>query len=396
MAPEGSANNWMRRGFLAAAAMLLMLGPSGCMAPELNERALVSMVGIDRRDDGLFRVTLGLIGTRKQANKDQERTSVFTVEGETLFDAARKFIRVTGNQPLWTYIKVIVIGPSAAEQDLAPIMDFFNRNNEIQPNPFIVYSTVPAEEALHLNTDSPELPALMVEKQIENQTLLSLAPEVTLYEWNEMMLSPERTAFASLMQPVADKDRTLPIIEGMAVFSKGKTVGRLGPKATRGVLWLRREVQGGIVVITVDRGANNQEVKLALEVTGKNKASIEPVLANGKLSVDIKVKAKLAVGEVVGQLNMDASEFKEIRQLAEEVIMGEIQSALATVQKEWSTDIFGIGRMVQRKQPGYWKEHKDTWSEEFASLPIQVTVSADITKFGLTHSYGGEGDEDDR
>ncbi|WP_438446366.1 Ger(x)C family spore germination protein [Gorillibacterium sp. sgz5001074] len=395
MARDAFASKGVRL-ILAVWGIVLLLPLGGCITPELNERSLVSMVGIDRKENGDIRVTLGLIGSDKQAKKTEEQAPVFTAEGETLFEAARTFIRSNGNRPLWTYIKVIVIGPSAGEQDLKPLMDFFNRNNEIQPNPYIVFSTVSAEEILHLSTESPELPALVVEKQIKNQTQLSQSPVVTLYEWNEMLLRPGQTAMASLLKPVKDRDRILPVIEGAAVVRGGRTAGYLEAKETRGILWVREEVRGGVLVLPFQGSRPGEETgKAALEITGRNRAEIRPQLSGDRLSLDISVRVKLAVGEIMGGPSTEPPGIARMQQQAEERIRMEIEEALAITQKQWKADVLGIGRMVERSYPDYWLEHAEQWPDIFAAVPVRVTVQANIGKLGLLHSNSGEGTGND-
>lgn len=365
------------------ASVLLLLSASGCMATELNERSIVSMVGIDREDNGDYTVTLGLIGSKKQGVQEQETVSIHAVQGETLYEAARKFILRTGNQLLWTYIKVIVLGPSTADTDMTILMDFFNRNNEIQPNPYIVYAQVPARDIMKMNMDAPTLPTHILERQIKNQSLLSTAPEVTLYQWNEMLLSSEKAAYASVVRTVRHEGNQIPAVEGMAVFRNGVKKGELGARETRGVLWVRHEVRGGILVIPVPSQQDKNETKLSLEVTKKNKAQIQPELTDQGLKLHLTIRAKLAIGEVMGDLRMDPQDMLAIRSRAEDEIRHEIESSLAQTQKKLKADIYGFGDAVHRKYPEYWNRHKAEWPEIFGELPVDITVQADVERFGL-------------
>lgn len=129
--------------------MLILLLLSGCVEEvELEEKVIVSMVGIDQTENGLYTVTMGLIDTRLIEEKEEKGIRVYSVEGESIFEAVRSSILKIGRQPQWPYIQVIVFGPAFIEEDVVPVLDFFNRNNEVQPNPYITFSHVLAKEII--------------------------------------------------------------------------------------------------------------------------------------------------------------------------------------------------------------------------------------------------------
>ncbi|MDF2925616.1 MAG: germination protein Ger(x)C family [Paenibacillaceae bacterium] len=377
---------FLQKGLLALSILFIT---SSCT--ELSERTLIAGVGIDQKEDGTIRLTLALLGSQKQPGSQKlqgaNQTTMYTVEGQTIFDAGRKFIQNIGNQLLWPYVKIVVIGPSISHKDVIPMLDFLNRNNEIQPNPYILLSQVSAEEIINLKTDLPILSTVMIEQQIKNQGLLSRAPRVQLYQFNEMMFSHGGTGFASLIKKVTHNKQPVPMVEGMAVLKKGKWVGELDSEKTRGVLWVRGDVEGGILVVQADSEGGDQQVKISLEIMECTKAKIKPLLQEDELSVTLDIHSRMAVGEVLGHFTMNKANVDLINDLAAKEINKEIMAAMKVAQKEWQTDIFGIKQVVERKYPEYWKKHKEEWESIFAELPIQADVEVSIRKLGLVESF---------
>ncbi|PHJ37625.1 hypothetical protein P378_14870 [Desulforamulus profundi] len=174
------------------------------------------------------------------------------------------------------------------------------------------------------------------------------------------------------------------LVEGMAVIKGGKWVGELNSKETRGVLWVRGEVEGGILVIPIPGTKEENKVtgKISLEIM-RNNTSIKPVLKEGDLSVTLDIKSTMNIGEILGPLQVDRRTLEDIKHNAAMEIKREVNSSLGKTQKKWKADTYGIKDAVHRKYPDYWKKNKEKWEDIFSDLPIEVNVSVDIPGQGL-------------
>lgn len=359
---------------------------TGCVEEvELDEKVIIAMVGIDKSEQGKMKVSMGLIDTRLIEEKKEEGVRVYTIESDSIFEAARESILKLGRQPQWPYIKVLVFGPAFKETDIVPVLDFFNRNNEVQPNPKITFSHIPAEEIVKLNTDLANIPAVIVEGQFKHQNLVGLAPDIALHQFTEMMLTPDKNGFAALIEKGEGEDNFIPQIGGTAVINAGKWIGDLTKSETRGLLWVREEVEGGIIVIPSIEGKG----KIGLEILGKGKVSIDPLLKNNELSVKINLEQFVGISEVMTYIDLNDQNVEEIKRETEKEIAKEIESTIQKTKK-WETDIFDIGRAIHIKYPKYWQENKENWSETFSTLPIDINVQVDIKTMGLLRSLPRE------
>ncbi|UTW69395.1 Ger(x)C family spore germination C-terminal domain-containing protein [Anaerobacillus sp. HL2] len=80
-----------------------------------------------------------------------------------------------------------------------------------------------------------------------------------------------------------------------------KWIGSLNKDETRGLLWVREEVEGGIIVIPSIDGKG----KIGLEILGKGKIHIEPRLTNGQLTVKVIVEQLVSVAEVMTYIDLN-------------------------------------------------------------------------------------------
>ena len=361
---------------------LLIFLLSGCSRVELANKLIIAGVGIDKTDDNKVRFTMGLINTTSNPERQAIGVNVYSFEGETIYDAIRNSIVELGKQPIWPYIKIIVIGPSVSKDDISPYLDFFNRNNEVQPNPYIVFSEVEAEKIVQAKVDFSKIPAAIIEEQLNQQMLVSHVPMIKLHQFTEMMLTPDRIGFAAIILNKKKGSKEIPKVKNTAVIKDAKWIGTLNSSETRGLLWVRKEVRGGILVIPATKG----EGKIGLEIMEGEKVAIVPKIKGDYLRrININVESTVNIGEMLTQTDLGTKETTKIQNQAEKQIKEEIASAIEQA-KELEVDIFGIGEVIHRKNPRYWQKNKQNWNDTFSSVPIHINVKVEIKNIGLFNS----------
>ena len=92
--------------------------------------------------------------------------------------------------------------------------------------------------------------------------------KVTVKDLAQMLSGPSGAAALPWIErlPVEEEQeekQTIAYITGTAIFKKDKMVGRIKDKVTRGVLWLRNEIESAVVTVT-PREENEGQVSLNL------------------------------------------------------------------------------------------------------------------------------------
>ncbi|NMD68771.1 Ger(x)C family spore germination protein [Bacillus sp. DNRA2] len=352
---------------------------SGCFRGELDERLILSSLGIDRTEDNKVKVTVSLIDTRSVDKQEAKGVKIYSSVGDTIFDAVRSTIIKLGKQPIWPYIKIVVLGPTVTQDNILPFLDFLNRNNEVQPNPFILISKVDAAEFIKAKPDFTTVPSTVIEKQL-SQKNTSYIPTIRLHQFTEMMLSSDQIGYLAIVETVKKGAKNIPKAQNTAVIKKGKWIGKLNNTETRGLLWVKEEVTGGILVINALKGSG----KIGLEILDKTKVNIKPQFEGSRLKhLTIDAKATVSVGEMLTQYTaLTEGKINKIEKLAAKEIEAEILAAIAKA-KGYKADIFGFGAVIHRKNPQFWKKNKQNWNEQFTELPVYIDVKVDIRNLGL-------------
>ncbi|WP_187118926.1 Ger(x)C family spore germination protein [Bacillus marasmi] len=353
---------------------------SGCMRGELDERLILSSLGVDRTEDNKVKITVSLIDTRSVDQQEAKGVKVYSSVGDTIFDAVRSTIIKLGKQPIWPYIKIVVLGPSITEENILPFLDFLNRNNEVQPNPFVLISKVEAAKIIKAKPDFTTVPSTVIEKQLSQQKNVSYIPAVRLHHFTEMMLSHNKVGYAAIIETINKDKKHIPFSQSTAIIKNGKWIGVLNKYETRGLLWVMEEVTGGILVTPALEGSG----KIGLEILDKTKVKIKPKIVKSQLKqININVKATVSIGEILSQHTLLTPEkIDKIEKLAQQEIKSEILAAVEKA-KSHQTDIFGFDAAVHREDPQFWKKNKKNWNNQFPNLPISVNVKVDIRNLGL-------------
>lgn len=353
---------------------------TGCIRGELDEMVILSAIGIDQTENDKVKLTLALIDTRPTDQQEAKGIHVYTSEGDTIFDAARALIDKVGKQPIWPYIKIVVLGQSVTKTNILPYLDFLNRNNAVQPNPYILLAKKDAGDIIKAKVDFSSIPAVIIEKMLEQQGEVAFTPAIKLHQFTEMMLSPEQLGYSAIIDTVKKGKIEMPKIKNTAVIKEAKWVGVLNVQETRGLLWLKNEVKGGILVIPALKGTG----KIGLEILDHTKLDIKPKFAHGTIQeINVDLKSTVSIGEMLTEHTaLNHKKIDEIKMIAAQVIKKEILDSIIRA-KEMKVDIYGFGEVVHRTSPAYWKKTKQDWNNQFASIPIKVNVKVDVRNLGL-------------
>lgn len=412
----------MGRGLKALVLSLLILAMSltqpGCWDQQEVERlGIVLATALDQAPDGRVRLTVQTINPKAIAGggggggggAPGGLTRPFrnrSTEGSTIFDCIRLLSLETPRQIFFAHNQVILISEELARnRGIEELIDFFDRNPQIRRSNWVLISRSDISSVLELPGEITVPASQRIAGIIREQRLSSYFPATQLGDFLESLESEGSEAIAAGIQvepsesEVRDRiardspggiRREMAIgdeikVGGTAVFSGNKMVGWLDERESRGLLWVRGKVKGGVITVpcTSGGGGGGEEKRFAMEILHSD-AKIEPKLTDGELSITVKVNADTNIQEAECQEELDKPEtIKTIEQALSGAIRGEVEAALAKAQHEYRSDVFGFGEAVHRKYPGLWKESKDNWKEIYPELPVYVEVEAKIARTGL-------------
>ncbi|MHB1041373.1 MAG: Ger(x)C family spore germination protein [Eubacteriales bacterium] len=392
-------------------AVCLMLTLTACWdRREVERLGIVTGMGVETAPGGRVRVVVqninpaglgkgaggaGGVGAAGAATKPYRNRSA---EGDTVFDAIRKLSLQSPRRLFFAHTQVLVISEQLArERGVREILDFLERNPEIRLRTWILIGKGDLATLLDEPGRLDPAPSLRIFDILSERELTSKYAVQMLRPFLEQLQGECSYTFTALVdrEPnlafspehaqrtpeahIAEPHHNI-VLNGTAVFRQDKMAGWLNDRESRGLLWVRGKVAGGIIDVPAPEGAGKA---VTLEIL-RSKTKLTPGIRDGQIfmTVDIKVESNLA--EAAAPLDLTRPEVIEKLEAAEAgAIMNEVESALTKAQHEYGVDVFGFGRAVHNKYPEDWKEIKDGWQEIFPTVPVEMQVEAKIRRTGL-------------
>lgn len=387
-----------RKVAIIITAILITVSLSGCWDKvEINERAFVTAVGIDKHTDiedvedesddakdkdirDRFTVTYVYPNIEAKGKQGQgEPRFLVSSTGVSPYETSRE-LRTRLNQVLFFHhMKVLVIGEETARNSdmLKEILDGIERSNQINRKVVVLIAKGKAQDILS------------VESKFEADTGIYLsnisnAPEgsarfnpLTL---GEVLASLHSNKNAMMPRVVAGKDDIK--VAGSAVIKNYQLIGWLGEIENRSALFLKDEIISQTLVVTYYK----DEIIVPYIITNSS-TKMKSSTSDGKIVIDYMIQMegdlsqfKLDTKETV----MDAKILTQVEKSVEDEVKKQILGTLKKLQKEFKVDVIGVGEHLSKYKPEVWKMVKDDWENIFPDIEVNVSVEAKIRRVGLT------------
>lgn len=363
---------------------------SGCWdRQEVNDLALIMAAGFDKKADNKIELTVLVFipkgGGTQQAMGDSNtagdyQTLVRSAEGITIADAMAKLQELLPRQIFWGHTDIFVFNEGLARKGIAKHVDFIMRHPQLRERGQIFVSQQTAKEILSI------LPPL--ERDL-SEVLRELAEHnigmnVTTKKLAQMLISDSGDCalpWIKILPPeeVKAPKQTIAYITGTAIFKKDKMVGKIDDSVTRGVLWLRNEIQLGVVTTK----PNNSNGHISVNVL-QARSTLIPKIENGKWKITLKSESYSDIVQNTTDLNVsDPAVVKSLEHQLTEKIDKRIRLAQKQVQEGMKADIFGFAEAFHRKYPDIWNKEKGRWDEIYPNIEVIYETKNKIRRQGL-------------
>jgi spore germination protein KC len=375
--------------FLILSVFLL----TGCWdRREVNDLALVTAAGIDKKSDGVIELTV-LVFIPKGSSSQQGmegnsgggsiQTLIRSSEGATIADAMSKLQEKLPRHVFWGHCEVFIFDEELAKEDISDHMDFILRHPQLRERSQLFVSNQKAKEILNL------MPPLErdISEVLRELAKMQVGLQVTTKDFSQMLIDSGDGAipWIKILPPEegGEKQQTIAFINGTAIFKNHKMVGQIDDNVTRGVLWLRNEVKLATISIKPKiKGGGYVSMNLL-----RAKTKIVPIIENGKWTIILKAKADTDI--IQNTTNLDMSVPTVVKPLEKQLnkdLKNKVNEALEEVQKQYHSDIFGFSDAFHRKYPKIWAKEKDKWNEIFPEVEVIVDADIKIHRFGMSSS----------
>ncbi|NLF43006.1 MAG: Ger(x)C family spore germination protein [Bacteroidales bacterium] len=359
---------------------------SGCFGGrEINDLEIVVGIGVDK-DENTGNILLTAQIVREEENGNTEKNGGgengafwnVTSTGNSIFDAVRQITHKTGNRLFISHNQAVIYGEDIASEGLEKYIDFFLRAHEMRPTALILVAEDRASDVLETKPKTEKFPAANIEKLVESYVFTSQLYKVNMKDFASRLMSTTTAPVAPLVSVLQDNGNKDIYVSGLAVFNKGKMVGKLNQAEVRGLLWVLGKVKSGVIQVC----SPNEQGSAVLEIL-EAESKVTPKLRDGKIVMHIKIKEESSLSEQTTTENLATDPaFEKMQKASEEIIRQEILAAFDK-SKELNADIFGFGEMLHKKYSNEWKALKDNWDDLYPSVELKIDVEAKIIKTDL-------------
>ncbi|MCT1400618.1 Ger(x)C family spore germination protein [Paenibacillus sp. p3-SID867] len=382
--------------------IVITLFLSGCWnRRELNDLAIAVAAGVDWVD-GRYRLTVQVANpgqlTAKRSGGPQAPATLFTAEGDTIFEAARRMTQNSPRKIYFSHLRMFLMDEAMAKEGIAKVLDLLSRDHEFRPDFYLVVTKgATAEETLKIMTPMETIPANKLYESLQiSEKVWSPSMAVTLDELISDLTSSGKHPVLTGLIIAGNRDigKTKKNVEnintpsqlkysGLAVFKRDKQIGWLNEKDSRGYRLITGHVKSSVDFIPCRRN----DGKVIVE-TLRSETKLKGRMVQSRPEMDIRINMEGNIGSVeCGGLDLSQPDtVRDLEVQMEERLTQSLEAVIAKVQTEHKVDIFGFGEAFRRAHPKAWKGMKDEWEDRyFPSLETHIQVNYKIRRTGTTN-----------
>jgi spore germination protein KC len=382
----------MRKFRALLCALLLSLVLTGCWNyQEIDQLDIAAGVALDKLSDGQYEMTVE-ISQISSGKNSTVKPQLLSSKGKTLFEAARNIILISGRKLYFSHTKVIILSREIAEEGIIKILDWYKRGYETREDVHVLISKEDSAKEILKTKDSAEegIVSYTLHDILNNQKIVGKTP------YNDVLtISIEQATkgVSSVLAAVSkrrDSDKEVLELKGCAVIKDDKLKAFLDAEETFDLLFIRDEIEGGILPAKLKSG--DETVAVSFEIF-RNKTDVKPIIKNGKIRFEVIVNTTAALAEEIGEHSFIGEQgIKELKLSAESMLKERLEALIKKMQTEHEADTFGFAAKLYEEDPKEYKKASQEWETVFRELEVKVEVNIDI-KNTATLAQPGEGGE---
>ncbi|MFJ7755616.1 Ger(x)C family spore germination protein [Peribacillus muralis] len=387
-----------RRKSISIILLLLMTIPfmSGCWdRVEINNLAIVTAASIDKKDYDSIELSIQVFIPKSINSGGGEggpgqggggaTTLVKSDVGSNLSEALSKLQGKIPRKVFWGHCKVFVFGERLAKEGIQEQLDFLLRHPQPRERANVYVSKGNGKAILE------SLPPLenYSGEVIKELSDLHFGLRVTLHNLDEMLTSKSQAValpFIKVLPPAKGEAKLqgIPYIFGTALFKKDKMTGTMTEKETRGLLWLKDEMES----YTVTLKPKGIEGLISINPISSH-VRIIPHIVNGNWKVSVKIDTEGTVIQNGTKLNLSVPKSLNIvERTYQKDIEKRIRLTLLHLQGN-GDDVIGLAKEFYRKYPKQFSEAENDWKGIFEEMEVKVDVTSHIRRQGYINKPAG-------
>lgn len=354
---------------------------AGCWdGRELDKRAIVLIVGIDRTEEG---VRVGLQLARPQAypggaggsggGGGQDVATVVSREGADVPEALHQLQLAVDRDLFFGHTRVVVLGEEAAREGTWRHLQPLYGDMMLPRTAWLFVARGSSVEILAARPSLDPIPANYLTHFFENRILLQRSVEVTAGGFHRRMVTPGVEPLAVWIAP-GQPDQDAPTLLGLAAFQGDRFVGGLGTESSKGWVITQGQSPPGRLPLPCPDRPGSFSVLVA-----RSRTQLLPRLQANS------VRAIMAQVHVAGRIEgitcradfSDPGEVQRFEEALRDKLTDLVEAGFLRAQTELESDIFGVGKATYHYGHRAWPGD-ERWAELFPELPVELSVTVQL------------------
>lgn len=344
---------------------------------ELNERLIIESIGIDG-ENGIYKVTIeGLdsftAGNDSTSISGEALTKCFLFEGDTIGMAMNSISVITGQIPLFSQARVLIIGRETAENKLAEVLDFFRREYTTRTDILIAVAENKASDIISADYGKNVSAGNILEAALYSYEHTGTSAYVPLYQFFNSAMNETDSAYCPLVGVKTNRysEKSEVSIYGTIALGKEKSIV-LTPEMTQAMMLINNDIKNGDLSLEAQKGLCTIEI---ISSRTKTKVSID----DKNVIFDIHTELRCDIPEYQSPdfSGLTREDTETIAGMTAKKIAVNMLNTLEAVYFGENYDIFSFGRRINLKNSGFYEStlKKDGSFVQRTICNISVTVS---------------------
>ena len=350
---------------------------------ELNERLIIEAIGIDF-EDGRYKVTIeGLdsftAGSESSSISAPSLTKCYLFEGETIGMAMNSISVITGQIPLFSQARILILGLSTAKEKLSEVLDFFRREYTTRTDILLAVAKNKAADVVSADFGQNVSSGNVLQAAVQSYRHTGRSTYTPLYRFLNSVMGETDSAYCPLID-IKDnaygKGKEV-LLSGTVIFAKDGGAHIISPESTFALMLLNNKTENGDITVTTEKGTATIEI-----IDSKTKTSVE--IRDNKAVFHFMLMLRCDIPEFQSEhfKGLSKSDTEVIAENTAQKVTELICNVLNESLYENNLDIFSFGRRINLEDHNFYNALLNDSIPLMDVIECEIRTEAEIRRIG--------------
>ena len=350
---------------------------------ELSERLIIETIGIDY-ENGIYKVTIeGLdsfsAGSESNSISAPSLTKCYLFEGETIGMAMNSISVITGQIPLFSQARILILGYETAKTRLSEVLDFFRREYTTRTDILLGVAKNTAAEVVSADFGNNVSAGNVLHAAVSSSRYTGSSTYTPLYSFINSVMGQTDCAYCPVID-ISDNEYSenkKVLLSGTAVFGKNGDSQILSPEQTLGLNIITNQTENADLTAVTDKGTATLEI-----IDSKTKLSLS--VSAGKATFKLRVSIRCDIPEFQSEhfKGLSKSDTEDIARAAAEKLTGIMTYCIEETLYANDYDVFALGRRINLKDNAFYTNIINNNVPLSQICDVEIDTTVEIRRIG--------------